>query len=93
MLYGRLLGEVSSIAASGEVTIGSIEIKDVDVVGMSCQVDYGSGTLPVRLKLYHSPDSSTDYKDTIEYTGFDVDYTASTTQKETEPLDLIDGHC
>lgn len=86
-------GEIKTIAASGEITIGVLEANKLDLAGIGASVDYNaSGTGTARLKIYHSPDGSIEHKDTVEYAGFNLDLTAGSTVKKTRPFDLIDGY-
>lgn len=84
--YINRLGGLAILAASGTAELGTLEIKNVRTFVITLRGTYNaSGTLPLRLNLYYSPDGKN--WDTIPFAFFDLDLTAGSACQETHLID------
>ena len=83
----RKLAHVGSIAASATYEVGTVEVKNLRTLTVTCKVAYnGSATAGVRLAVYYSPNGKS--WDTVPYAYFDVNFSAGATVQETHVFDM-----
>ena len=80
------LGNIPSLKASEKNRVGNLDCSKARTVNISCRVTYGNATKAVRVNLYYSPDGT--HYDTVPFSYFNVDLTASTTVQETHIFDF-----